>query len=76
MTTASVPAISPKGRRFETVTADDGARDARLVAAPDAVPLWARFYEPGTNRPIFVSRDSVVHYDIAEIERERRTGCR
>lgn len=64
------------GVRFETVTTADGGRDARLVAESDAGPLWARFYDLETNRPIFVSRDSVVHYDIAEIERERRTGYR
>lgn len=37
-------------------------------------PMWARFYEIGTNRPIFVGRDGVVKYSIAEIEQERRTG--
>jgi PelA/Pel-15E family pectate lyase len=35
---------------------------------------WARFYEIGTNRPIFVGRDGVVKYSVAEIEDERRTG--
>jgi PelA/Pel-15E family pectate lyase len=37
-------------------------------------PIWARFYEIGSNRPIFVGRDGVVKYSIAEIEQERRTG--
>ena len=37
-------------------------------------PIWARFYEIGTNRPIFVGRDGVVKYSIAEIEQERRSG--
>jgi PelA/Pel-15E family pectate lyase len=35
---------------------------------------WARFYEIGSNRPIFVGRDGVVKYDISQIEEERRTG--
>ena len=35
---------------------------------------WARFYEIGTNRPIFSGRDGIVRYDISEIEAERRTG--
>jgi|RhiMethySRZTD1v2_1073278.scaffolds.fasta_scaffold00731_16 PelA/Pel-15E family pectate lyase len=35
---------------------------------------WARFYEIGSNRPIFSGRDGVVRYDINEIESERRTG--
>lgn len=52
------------------VTADD-----RTVRAdPAAPPLWARFYEIGTNRPIFGGRDGVVRYNLAEIERERRAG--
>jgi PelA/Pel-15E family pectate lyase len=37
-------------------------------------PIWARFYEIGTNKPIFVGRDSVVKYNLSEIEQERRTG--
>lgn len=64
------------GVRLETVNSDDGRPDARLVPDPAAGPLWARFYELGTNRPVFLSRDSVVHYDISGIERERRTGYR
>jgi PelA/Pel-15E family pectate lyase len=35
---------------------------------------WARFYEIGTNRPIFAGRDGVVKYDLGQIEEERRTG--
>lgn len=40
----------------------------------DAGPLWARFYEIGTNRPMFVGRDSKVKYNLSEIEHERRVG--
>ena len=47
--------------------------DRVIVAQPGAV-LWARFYELGTNRPIFVGRDSQVHYQLREIENERRAG--
>ncbi len=36
--------------------------------------IWARFYEIGTNRPIFVGRDGVVKYDVTQIEEERRNG--
>ena len=39
-----------------------------------AQPLWARFYEIETNRPIFSGRDGVIKYDVAEIEAERRNG--
>lgn len=38
--------------------------------------VWARFYEIGTNRPIFVGRDGVIKYKLAEIEEERRNGYR
>ena len=48
-------------------------RDRVIVPQPGAV-LWARFYELGTNRPIYVGRDSQVHYQLTEIENERRTG--
>lgn len=44
------------------------------VADPSAPVTWARFYELGTNRPVFMGRDSVVHYDVNEIELERRNG--
>lgn len=49
-------------------------RDVVTVADPSAPPLWARFYEIGTNRPIFSGRDSVIRYSLAEIEHERRIG--
>jgi PelA/Pel-15E family pectate lyase len=41
---------------------------------PEGKPTWARFYEIGTNRPIFVGRDGVVKYDVNQIDEERRTG--
>lgn len=50
----------------------DGER--RLTAAPMASPLWARFYEIETNRPIFCGRDGVKKYDVMEIDAERRNG--
>jgi PelA/Pel-15E family pectate lyase len=48
--------------------------DRFIVKDPSAPPMWARFYEIGTNRPIFAGRDGVVKYDLSEIEIERRTG--
>jgi len=48
--------------------------DKVIVQDPTAGPLWARFYEIGTNRPIFCGRDGVIKYSLAEIEYERRTG--
>jgi pectate lyase len=48
--------------------------DKVIVPDPTAPPLWARFYEIPTNRPIFSGRDGMKRYDIAEIEPERRKG--
>jgi PelA/Pel-15E family pectate lyase len=50
--------------------------DNTVVEDAAAPPLWARFYELGTNRPIFSGRDSVIRYSLAEIEYERRNGYR
>jgi PelA/Pel-15E family pectate lyase len=62
------------GLRLETFTDAQGRDDRRIVTDPDAGPLWARFHELGTNRPIFLDRDSVVRYSLAEIGQERRGG--
>ena len=45
-----------------------------LVKDPQARPLWARFYEIETNRPIFSDRDGIVKYDLEQIGSERRGG--
>ena len=45
-----------------------------LSKDPSAGPLWARFYEVESNRPIFSDRDGVVKYDLAKIGAERRNG--
>jgi pectate lyase len=62
-------AVKIAGIRIER-TADD-----RTVRSdPNAPPIWARFYEIGTNRPIFAGRDGVIRYQVVEIEKERRGG--
>jgi PelA/Pel-15E family pectate lyase len=43
-------------------------------STPSVGPLWARFYEIGSNRPIFSGRDGIIKYSLAEIEHERRIG--
>lgn len=45
-----------------------------IVKDPDAPPIWARFNEIGTNRPIFSDRDGVARHDLADIGYERRNG--
>jgi PelA/Pel-15E family pectate lyase len=51
-----------------------GGIERTVVKDPQAPPLWARFYELGTNRPVFEGRDGVVRYSVTEIEAERRNG--
>ncbi len=51
-----------------------GGFDRVVVKDPNAGPIWARFYDIKTNRPIFIGRDSQIKYDVAEIEAERRNG--
>lgn len=49
-------------------------QDRVIVADPAAPPIWARFYEIGTNRPIYGGRDGIIRYNLAEVEPERRGG--
>ena len=60
------------GIRFKRTKPPGG--DGIVIADPAAPPLWARFYEFGSERPIFVGRDGVIRYRLDEIERERRSG--
>lgn len=48
--------------------------DKVIVADAAAPPTWARFYEIGTNRPIFGDRDGKVYSAMSQISAERRTG--
>lgn len=48
--------------------------ERKIVPDETAPPLWARFYEIGTNRPMFSGRDGIKKYSVAEIEAERRNG--
>ncbi|MGA2138129.1 MAG: pectate lyase [Verrucomicrobiia bacterium] len=52
--------------------ADDGER--RLVPSPGDGPVWARYYQIGTDRPIFGDRDKTIHDNLDETSRERRFG--
>ncbi len=65
-----------EGRRVERIRAPelDPPRDVVVIDDPGAGPLWARFYDIGTNKPMFVGRDGVVHDNLADIEHERRIG--
>jgi len=64
------------GVRVDSIvdTTQASGKDTVVVADPSAPPVWARFYEIGTDRPFFCGRDGVKKYTLAEIENERRTG--
>jgi PelA/Pel-15E family pectate lyase len=46
--------------------------DRVVVSDSQAPPIWARYYEIGTNLPLFCNRDCRPVYTLAEVE--RRTG--
>lgn len=48
--------------------------DKVVVNSPGAAPIWTRYYELKTHRPIFCNRDSKIVYTLAEVDRERRDG--
>jgi PelA/Pel-15E family pectate lyase len=50
------------------------AGDKKIIEDANAPAIWARFYEIGTNRPIFAGRDGVKKYRLSEIDAERRNG--
>jgi PelA/Pel-15E family pectate lyase len=66
--------VPMSGARIEQVRREDGRRERVLVADPAAPPLWARFYELRTNRPLYVDRDSIFRYDFSQVGYERRSG--
>jgi len=48
--------------------------DRVVVIDSTAPPIWTRYYEMNTHRPMFCNRDSKVVYSLAEVARERRDG--
>ncbi|BDT71255.1 hypothetical protein os4_07730 [Comamonadaceae bacterium OS-4] len=46
--------------------------DRRVLADVSAPPLWARFYDLETGRPMFTSRDGVKKTSYADVSYERR----
>lgn len=73
---AWLSSVALHGLRVERRAGEGAPGDVDVVVVPDpsAPPIWACFYEIGTNRPIFCGRDSVVRYRLDEIEHERRVG--
>jgi PelA/Pel-15E family pectate lyase len=64
----TVPA-PPETSQWKTTTFD------RVVVVDSlAPPVWTRYYELGTERPLFSDRNSKFLYSLAEVSRERRSG--
>ena len=60
---------TPEKTPFKISTSD------RIVVTDSlAPPIWTRFYEIGTARPLFSDRNSKLLYSMAEVSRERRDG--
>lgn len=55
-------------------TAATPGEGRRLVPKPGAGPIWARFYDIATMRPIFGDRDRSIHDDVNALSPERRNG--
>ncbi len=55
--------------KYRTISTDN-----IVVTDSAAAPIWTRYYELGTHRPLFCNRDSKFVYSLAEVSRERRVG--
>lgn len=51
-----------------------GPEGRRLIEQPGAGPIWARFYDPATQRPVFGDRDRSIQDDVNAVSLERRNG--
>ena len=47
-----------------------------LVPSQGSGPIWARYYQIGTEVPIFGDRDKSIHDNVNELTEERRNGYR
>lgn len=66
------------GIRVDEIADDSLSEGYDLVVVEDetAPPLWARFYEIGTNKPIYADADGAVKESLADLSYERRVGYR
>ncbi len=73
--------VEIKGERVKTIPAKEvvykfhAANDDRIVVEDSsAPPIWTRYYELETDRPMFANRDGKKVYQLSDVSRERRTG--
>lgn len=50
------------------------SEDRVVVTDSFAPPIWTRYYEMKTHRPLFCDRNSKFLYSLAEVSHERRAG--
>lgn len=60
---------SPEKSQWRTYSTDKV-----VVTDSAAPPIWTRYYELQTHRPLFCDRNSKYLYSLAEVSRERRAG--
>lgn len=60
---------APEKSQYRTST-----EDRIVVEDLKAPPIWTRYYELGTRKPLFCDRNSKFLYSMAEVSRERRSG--
>ena len=76
----AVRAVRAAAKWFEKTQIRDvafkeaGSEGRQLVSSQGSGPIWARYYEIGTDRPLFGDRDKTIHDDVNEISKERRMG--
>jgi len=78
-TPAEITAINAAGAWLTKVAIPNSAwrptptgRD--IVPTPGAPSIWARYYQIGTDTPLFGDRDKSIHDKVTEISLERRNG--
>ena len=61
--------VAPEKSIYKTITTDK-------VVVIDSLssPIWTRYYELETERPMFSDRNSKILYSLSEVSRERRSG--
>jgi PelA/Pel-15E family pectate lyase len=65
-------AVAIRGMRWEQFTNAEGKTDKRITPDPAGEPLWARFYELGTLRPLFTTHKNFIAYNFSEIPHDWR----
>lgn len=61
--------------RVEVIlTPNNKISDRYIVTDSTAAPIWTRYYELGSHRPLFCDRNSKYLYSLAEVSKERRAG--